>query len=67
MYRSWVGYFARAHVHCRYSPFPYLINCWTDCAEISYMVRDPIARRFTEVDDVVQLHVRTPFSYLWKG
>ena len=57
MHRSWVGYIctcARADV-----PFPYLVNGWTDCDEIWYVVRDPPARRFTEVDDGVQLYVRT--------
>ena len=28
------------------------------------MAMDPLARRFTEVDDGVQQHVRTPFPYL---
>ena len=36
---------------CRCAPFPYLRNGWTDYAEISYVVRDPLDRRFTEVDD----------------
>ena len=45
---------ARAEVPC-----PYLVNGWTDCAEIWYVARDPPARRFTEVDGGVQPHVRT--------
>ena len=36
--------------------FPYLGSGWTDCAEIWYVVRDPLAWRFTEADDVVHLH-----------
>ena len=52
----------------------YLGNGWTDCAEIWYVVRDPSARRFTEVDDGVHLHMTTcacanvpHFSYLGNG
>ena len=29
--------------------FRYLGNGWNDCAEICYVVRDPLARRFTKV------------------
>ena len=47
-------------------PFPYLVNGWTDCAEIWYVVRDPLAGRFTEVDDEVQLHVRTCARFLFR-
>ena len=46
---------ARAHVQI--CPLSYLVNGWTDCAEILYVVRDPLAKRFTEIDDGVQLHV----------
>ena len=42
-----------------WSPFPYLGNGWTDCAKIWHVARDQLARLFTEVDDGVQLHVRT--------
>ena len=53
-------YIARAHMRtCRCAPFPYLANDWTDCAEIWYAVIDALARHFKEVDDGVQLHVRT--------
>ena len=55
------------HLHvrtCRCAPFPYLGNDWTDCAEFSYVVGNLLARRFTEVDDGVQLHVRTLFPCL---
>ena len=38
-----------------------------DCAEILYVIGDPLARRFTEVDDGVKLHVRIPFQYLSNG
>ena len=38
--------------------FPYLRNC-TDWAEIWYVVRNPLYRRFTEVDDGLHLPVRT--------
>ena len=34
-------------------------NDWTDCVEIRYVVREPLARRFTEIDDEVRLRVRT--------
>ena len=50
------------HLHvrtCICAPFPYLVNGWTDCAEIWYLVRDPLAMRFTEVDYGVQMHMRT--------
>ena len=36
--------------------FPDFGNGWTDCAEIWYVVRDPLAR---VVKDGVQLHMRT--------
>ena len=56
------------HVHTRRcAPFPYLRNSWTDCTEICYVVREPLARRFTEVDDGVQLHLCTHFLYLGNG
>ena len=48
-------------------PFPYLWNGWRDCAEICYVVRDPLARRPTEVNGGIQLHVRTSFRYLGNG
>ena len=35
---------------CRCAPFPYLGNGWTDCAEICYVLRDTLAKRFTKVD-----------------
>ena len=35
---------------CRCPPFPYLGNGCTDCAEILYVVSDPLAQRFAEVD-----------------
>ena len=38
---------------------PQFGNGWTDCAEIWYVVRKPLARHLTEVDDGVQLHLRT--------
>ena len=52
---GWVNLHAST---CARAPFPYLGNSWTDCAEIWYVVRDPLAKRFTEVDDGIQLHVR---------
>ena len=57
---------ARAHVRTRFSC---LGNGWTDCAENWYAVRDPLesvlqrsrlAKRFTEVDGGVHVHVRPP-------
>ena len=39
----------------------------TDCAEIWYVVRDPLARPFTEVDAGLQLHVHTVFPHLGNG
>ena len=48
------------------TPFPYLGNDWTDCAEIWYVVTDELARQYTQTKDGVHLHVRTcgcaPFS-----
>ena len=35
--------------------FPYLGNCWTNCAEIWYVVSDPSASLFTELKDGAQL------------
>ena len=43
---------------CRFVLFPYLENGWADSAEICCVVRDPLARRFKEVDGAVQVHVR---------
>ena len=45
--------------------FSYLGNDWTDCAEIWYAVRDPLARRFAEVNGGVhnahaRAHACTP-------
>ena len=40
-------------------PFPYLGNDWTDCAEIWFVVRDPLPSRFTKVNGWIQVHVRT--------
>ena len=37
--------------------FPHLANGWMDCTEIWQVVRDPLARRFTEVADGVRLYV----------
>ena len=37
----------------------YLLNGWTDCAEIWCMVRDELAMRFTPLMGRVHLHVRT--------
>ena len=54
---------ARAYV----PRLPYLVNGRTDCAEIWYVVGDQLASHFTEVDDGVQLHVRTPFPYFGNG
>ena len=45
-------------------PFPYLGNNWMNCAEIWYVVSDPLARVFTQAKDGTQLHVRTPFHIL---
>ena len=47
---------------CRF--FRCLVKDWTDCAEILCVVRDPLVWCFTEVNGVVQVHVRTahPFS-----
>ena len=45
--------FARADV----PPFPHLGNVWTDCAEVCYVVRDPLARLLQKL--MVVQHVRT--------
>ena len=52
---------AHTSAQCTYrcAAFPYLENSWTNCAEIRYVVGNPLARRFTEVEDGVQLHVCT--------
>ena len=47
--------------HVDVSPFPYLGNGRTDCAEIWYVVTDPLARLFAQVNGGAQLYVRTPF------
>ena len=39
--------------------FSYLGNGWSDCAEISYVVRDHLARQLTQTKDGVHLHVCT--------
>ena len=72
MHRSWVGYIctcARADVP---SPFPYLVNGWTDCDEIWYVVTDTPARRFTKSMTeysctCTHAHVRTPLPYVRSG
>ena len=38
------------HLHMR-TPFPYLGNDWTHCAEIWYVVRGPLVMGFTQVMD----------------
>ena len=43
------------------SPFLYLSNGLTDCTEIWYVVRNPLTRHFTEVDDGVQPHMAPLF------
>ena len=59
------------HLHVRtwrYDPLSVSRNgLMDDCSEIWYAARNPLARRFTEVDDGIQLHVRTPFPYLRNG
>ena len=58
LHRSWAAYIstcARGNV----PPFPYLRNGWTDWAQIGYVVRDPLAWRFTKVSGEVQVHVMT--------
>ena len=45
----------------------YLMNGWTDCAEIWCVVRNQLAMHFTLLSGGVHLHVRTPFPYLWNG
>ena len=53
------------------TPFPYLGNGWTDCADIFYVARDQLASQLTQTKDGVHLHVRTcscaPFLYLRNG
>ena len=46
---------ARAYV----PPFPHFGNGWTDWAEIWFVIRDPLAWRFTKVNGGVQVRVRT--------
>ena len=59
------GIAARAYVHS-HTPFSYLRNGLTDCAEILIVVRDPLDWNFTEVKGV-QVHVHTLFSCLGNG
>ena len=40
------------------TPFLYLRNDWTDCAEIWHALRDQTGQ-FTQITDGVSLHVRT--------
>ena len=48
--------------------FSYLGNGWTDCAEIWCVVRDPLARRFTEVyAGVHRARADVPLLYLGIG
>ena len=51
------------HVRTRYL---YLGSGWMDCAEIWFIVRDPLAWRYTKGNGVTRarVHVRTPFPYL---
>ena len=49
-------------------------NSWTECAEISYVVRGTLARRLTEVNGGLHVHLHTcarvdvhPFPYLGNG
>ena len=54
------GVGARGHVGtCRCSPFLYLGNGWMDCAEIRFVARDLLARRFPAANGGIQVHVRT--------
>ena len=46
---------ARPHVH---TPFSYLGDGWTDCAELWYIVRDQLAWRFTQTKGGMHLYVR---------
>ena len=58
----------RAHV---LTPFPYLGNDRTDCAEIRCLVRGPIAKYRSRVKGGTYMHVhmylRTPFLHLENG
>ena len=60
-----------AHVEYAHvlTSFSYPANCWTDCAEIWDVVRDPLARRFRYVNGglPIQVHVRTLFPHLGNG
>ena len=55
------GASARAHVR---TPFPYLGNRWAHCAEIWWVVRDPVAMCFMQVFGWASLHVRTCTPHL---
>ena len=55
------GWDASARAHVR-TPFRYLGNDWTHCAEIWYVVRDQLAWQFTQAQGRVHLHVRTCMS-----
>ena len=51
------GISERAHIR---TPFPYLLaNRWVHCAEIWWVVSDPVAMRFMQVIGWAPLQVRT--------
>ena len=61
LHRSWVAYICTC-APSDVPPFPCLGNDWTDCAEIWFVIRDPLAWRFAKINGGVQVHVQTPFS-----
>ena len=59
----------RTYAHADVSPFPYLGNGRTDCADIWYVVSDPLARfLYTKAEGGAQLHCTRahPFSVFRK-
>ena len=70
---SWWDIAAHAHVRTLFS---HLGKGWTDCVEIWYVVRGPLAKHFTKADvmyvrtylgTAARVHVRILFPYLKNG
>ena len=66
-------YIVHTHIHTYVrTPFPDLGKRWAHWVQIWYVVRYPLAMRFTQLIGGVQVHVRIyirahPFSFLLNG
>ena len=63
LHRSWVGYICTC-TRALVQMCPLSRISETDCAEIWYVVRDPVARLFAKVKCGAQLYVRNFFRIL---